>query len=121
MSGPQVSFFFFRLLRHRVWRPRQAQELHGLPPRQVRYCSSVDFQRVHCKQHKKACKLRSVELKGEELYRQGHERLRVTFCPLCTLPIPLPTHEHSTAESCCAKTLYDGCQAALQPGGELDC
>ncbi|EJK54409.1 hypothetical protein THAOC_25967, partial [Thalassiosira oceanica] len=57
--------------------------------RLVKYCG-VDCQRAHRKQHKKACKQRAAELKDEELYSQGHERPEGDFCPICTLPIPLP-------------------------------
>ncbi|EJK74851.1 hypothetical protein THAOC_03444 [Thalassiosira oceanica] len=57
--------------------------------RLVKYCG-VDCQRAHRKQHKKACKQRVAELKDEQLYGQGHERPEWQFCPICTLPIPLP-------------------------------
>ena len=42
-------------------------------------------------QHKKACKQRAAELEDERLYSQGHERPEWDICPICTLPIPLPT------------------------------
>ena len=57
--------------------------------RLVKYCG-VDCQKAHRKQHKKACKQRAAELKDEQLYSQGHERPEGDFCPICTLPIPLP-------------------------------
>ena len=41
--------------------------------RLVKYCG-VDCQKVHRKQHKKACKQRAAELKDEQLYSQGHVR-----------------------------------------------
>ena len=59
----------------------------------MKYCG-VDCQRAHRKQHKKACKLRAAELKAERLYGQGHERPEGDFCPICTLPIPLPMGKH---------------------------
>ena len=62
--------------------------------RLVKYCG-VDCQKAHRKQHKKACKQRAAELKDEQLYSQGHERPEGDFCPICTLPIPLPMDEHS--------------------------
>ncbi|EJK44245.1 hypothetical protein THAOC_37236 [Thalassiosira oceanica] len=62
--------------------------------RLVKYCG-VDCQRAHRKKHKKACKQRVAELKDEQLYSQGLERPEGDFCPICTLPIPLPTDVHS--------------------------
>ncbi|EJK49121.1 hypothetical protein THAOC_32033 [Thalassiosira oceanica] len=58
--------------------------------RLVKYCG-VDCQRAHRKKHKVACKQRVAELKDEQLYSQGLERPEGDFCPICTLPIPLPT------------------------------
>ena len=71
----------------RGWRRGQAQELHGLSSRQV---LRRGLPEAHRKQHKKACKKRAAELKDEQLYSQGHERPEGNFCPICTLPIPLP-------------------------------
>jgi len=67
--------------------------------RLAEYCG-VDCQRAHRKQHKKACKQRAAELQDERLYSQGLERLEGDFCPICTLPIPLPMGEHSFFEWC---------------------
>ncbi|EJK46661.1 hypothetical protein THAOC_34664 [Thalassiosira oceanica] len=88
--------------------------------RLVKYCG-VDCQRAHRKQHKKACKRRATELKGEQLYSQGHERLEGDFCPICTLPIPLPLGEHSTVNVCCMKRICNGCDLAAQKRGMHDC
>ncbi|EJK51517.1 hypothetical protein THAOC_29302 [Thalassiosira oceanica] len=88
--------------------------------RLVKYCG-VDCQRAHRKQHKKACKLRAAELKDEQLYSQGHERMEGDFCPICTLPIPLPMGEHSTVNACCMKRICDGCHYAAQLRGMFDC
>ncbi|EJK48311.1 hypothetical protein THAOC_32904 [Thalassiosira oceanica] len=88
--------------------------------RLVKYCS-VECQKAHRKQHKKACKLRAAELKDEELYGQGHERPDGDLCSICTLPIPLPTHKHSITKACCAMTLCDGCQWALMGREMYDC
>ena len=71
----------------RGWRRGQAQELHGLSSRQV---LRRGLPEAHRKQHKKECKKRAAELKDEQLYSQGHERPEGNFCPICTLPIPLP-------------------------------
>ena len=75
----------------------------------VKYCG-VDCQRAHRKQHKKACKKRAAELKDERLYGQGHERPEGDFCPICTLPIPLPMEKHSVFNVCCMKRVCDGCE-----------
>ncbi|EJK46064.1 hypothetical protein THAOC_35290, partial [Thalassiosira oceanica] len=88
--------------------------------RLVKYCG-VDCQRAHRKQLKKACKQRAAELKDEELYSQGHERPERDFCPLCTLPIPLPIDDHSVFEFCCMKRICNGCDIAAQKRGMNDC
>ena len=88
--------------------------------RLVKYCS-VDCQKVHRKQHKKACKKRAAELKDEQLYSQGLERPEGDFCPLCTLPIPSPLAENSVFETCCMKRICDGCDVAAQKRGMHDC
>ncbi|EJK53401.1 hypothetical protein THAOC_27174, partial [Thalassiosira oceanica] len=88
--------------------------------RLVKYCG-VDCQRAHRKEHKKACKQRVAELKDEKLYGQGHERPEGDFCPICTLPIPLPMEDHSTISCCCMKEICDGCIVAAQKRGMFDC
>ena len=91
----------------------------------VKCCgSSVDCQRGHRKQHMKACKKhenarkkRTAELNDERLYQQGRERPEADFCPICTLPIPLPMQEHSVSTFCCTKRVCTGCvEAASQRG-----
>mmetsp|Transcript_35646 Transcript_35646/g.85069 ORF Transcript_35646/g.85069 Transcript_35646/m.85069 type:complete len:247 (-) Transcript_35646:187-927(-) len=88
--------------------------------RLVKYCG-VDCQRAHRKKHKKACKQRVAELKDEQLYSQGHERPEGDFCPICTLPIPLPMDDHSIFNTCCSKQICDGCNMAAKKRGLLDC
>ena len=88
--------------------------------RLVKYCG-VDCQKAHRKQHKKACKQRAAELKDEQLYSQGHERPEGDFCPICTLPIPLPIQTHSVFEVCCMKRICKGCDFAAQKRGMFDC
>ena len=88
--------------------------------RLVKYCG-VDCQRAHRKQHKKACRKRAAELKDEQLYSQGLERPEGDFCPICTLPIPLPMHEHSDFAVCCMKRICNGCHFAAQKRGMSDC
>ena len=87
----------------------------------VKYCG-VDCQRAHRKQHKKACRKRAAELKDEQLYSQGHERPEGDFCPICTLPIPLPMDGgHSLFEACCMKRICNGCVMAARNRGMHDC
>ena len=81
--------------------------------RLVKYCS-VDCQKIHRKQHKKACKQRAAELRDEQLYSQGHERTEGDFCSICTLPIPSPTDDHSSSNVCCMKKLCNGCLMAAK-------
>ncbi|EJK71364.1 hypothetical protein THAOC_07209 [Thalassiosira oceanica] len=88
--------------------------------RLVKYCG-VDCQRADRKQHKKACKQRAAERKDEQLYSQGHERPEGDFCPICTLPIPLPMDKHSGFNACCMKRICHGCTVAAQKRGLLDC
>ena len=88
--------------------------------RLVKYCG-VDCQKAHRKQHKKACKQRAAELKDERLYSQGHERHEGDFCPICTLPIPLPMDEQSVFNTCCMKRVCKGCDFAAQKRGMHDC
>ncbi|EJK64892.1 hypothetical protein THAOC_14321, partial [Thalassiosira oceanica] len=88
--------------------------------RLVKYCG-VDCQRAHRKKHQKACKERAAELKDEQLYGQGHERPEGDFCPICTLPIPLPMEDHSVFKACCMKMICNGCAVAAQQRGMCDC
>ncbi|EJK68989.1 hypothetical protein THAOC_09797, partial [Thalassiosira oceanica] len=88
--------------------------------RLVKYCG-VDCQRAHRKQHKKACKQRAAEHKDKQLYSQGHERLDGDFCPICTLPIPIPMDEHSRMMACCMKRICFGCSLAARKRGMNDC
>ena len=88
--------------------------------RLVKYCG-VDCQRVHRKQHKKACKQRAAELKDEQLYSQGLERPEEDFCSICTMAIPLPMGDHSVSNVCCMKRICDGCDMAADKRGMDDC
>ena len=88
--------------------------------RLVKYCG-VDCQRAHRKQHKKACKQRATELKDEQLYSQGQERPEGDFCPICTLPIPMPIGDHSVFEVCCMKRVCKGCGFAAEIRGMSGC
>ena len=77
----------------------------------------VDCQKAHRKKHKKACKQRAAELKDERLYSQGRERPEGDFCPICTLPIPMPEDEHSGLMVCCMKRICFGCDWAARKRG----
>ena len=86
----------------------------------VKYCG-VDCQRAHRKRHKKACKQRAAELKDEQLYSQGHKRPEGDFCPICTLPIPMPMGKNSAFNVCCMQMICHGCNYAAQKRGMTDC
>ena len=85
----------------------------------VKYCDT-DCQKIHRKQHKKACKKRAAELKDEKLYGQGHERVEEDFCPLCLLAIPLPLPHYASLHPCCAKMVCNGCNYASYHQGICD-
>jgi hypothetical protein len=53
----------------------------------VRYCS-VECQKNHRSQHKKACKKRLGELRDDRLFTQP-EGIHLGECPICCLPLPL--------------------------------
>ena len=88
--------------------------------RLVKYCG-VDCQKAHRKQHKKACKQRAAELRDEQLYSRGHDRMEEDFCPICTLPIPIPMNKHSVFNTCCMKKICNGCDLATNNRGMDDC
>ncbi|EJK49043.1 hypothetical protein THAOC_32119, partial [Thalassiosira oceanica] len=88
--------------------------------RLVKYCG-VDCQRAHRKVHKKACKQRAAEIKDEQLYSQGLKRPEGDFCPICTLPIPLPEEDHSVVNACCMISICSGCHVASLKRGIFDC
>ena len=67
-----------------------------------------------------ACKC-AAESKDERLYTQGRERHGGDFCPLCTLPIPLPVEKHSVYNVCCMKKICHGCDMAACKKGMSDC
>ena len=53
----------------------------------VKYCS-VDCQKNHRPQHKKACKKRAAEIKDDRLFTQPDGN-QFGECPICCLPLPL--------------------------------
>jgi len=72
----------------------------------VKYCS-VNCQKNHRSQHKKACKKRAAEIRDARLFTQPDES-HLGECPLCCLPIPLDKRK-STINTCCSKLFCNGC------------
>ena len=70
----------------------------------VKYCNR-DCQIAHRPQHKKACKKQALELHDEALFKDHPPR---EDCPICMLPLPIGP-EAATFQSCCGKTICDGC------------
>ncbi len=75
----------------------------------VKYCS-VDCQKNHRKQHKKACKKRMAELRDHRLFMQP-DGIHLGECPICCLPLPIDVKK-STFMSCCSKVICNGCTHA---------
>ena len=76
----------------------------------VKYCS-VDCQKNHRKQHKKACKKRLAEIHDNKVFTQP-DISHWGECPICCLPLSLqPTH---TMMGCCSKIICKGCCYANQ-------
>jgi tetratricopeptide (TPR) repeat protein len=70
----------------------------------VKYCS-VDCQKNHRPQHKKACRKRLAELHDIKLFTQPDG---LGECPICCLPLPLHPSK-STMNECCSKVICKGC------------
>ena len=75
----------------------------------VKYCS-VDCQKNHRKQHKKACKKRMAEMRDNNLFSQPEE-IHLGECPICCLPLPLDESKFGV-NSCCSKRICNGCYYA---------
>ncbi len=75
----------------------------------VKYCS-VDCQRNHRSQHKKACKRRMAEIRDDNLFRQPDESY-LGECSICFLSLPLEKEKHAIMV-CCSKFICRGCEYA---------
>jgi tetratricopeptide (TPR) repeat protein len=77
----------------------------------VKYCS-VDCQKNHRPQHKKACKKRAAEIRDDQLFSQP-DGTHYGECPICCLPLPLDETKRSI-NTCCCKYICRGCDFANQ-------
>ncbi len=75
----------------------------------VKYCS-VECQKDHRPQHKKACKEKAAEIHDDKLFTQPDESHHGE-CPICCLPLPLDENK-SGINSCCCKRICLGCSYA---------
>jgi len=75
----------------------------------VKYCS-VDCQKNHRPQHRKACKKRAAEIREDNLFIQPEES-HLGECPICVLPLPIDLTK-SMINTCCCKFICLGCSYA---------
>jgi len=75
----------------------------------VRYCG-VKCQKDHRSMHKRACKKRAAELRGEILFKQP-ESSHFGDCPICYVPLRVDGTK-SSMMVCCSKIVCIGCDYA---------
>ena len=72
----------------------------------VKYCS-VDCQKNHRPQHKKACKKRLAEMHDDRLFKQP-DISHMGECSICCLPLSIDMRKCILA-GCCCKIICNGC------------
>src|SRR5210317_2234492 len=65
----------------------------------VKYCS-VECQKNHRSQHKKACKKRAAELRDDRLFSQPNGTY-LGECPICCLQLPVDMRKWGINTCCC--------------------
>ena len=76
--------------------------------KEVKYCNAA-CKKKHRSKHKKACERRVAELHEEQLFKEVER----DECPICMLTLPIKANQ-STFETCCGKTICDGCIYAMK-------
>jgi len=74
--------------------------------KEVKYCNAA-CKKKHRTKHNKACERRVAELHDEQLFK---DHLSPEECPICLLPMPTTDQ---TFQSCCGKTICEGCIYAM--------